>query len=70
MALAIEQICQLSDAQWRKMSEKALETVINYTWEDATALFEAALDRGTGTSARINGQGVKFRFGLKIGVGR
>lgn len=43
MALAIEQICQLSDAQWREMSEKALETVINYTWEDATDLFEAAL---------------------------
>ena len=43
MALAIEQICQLSDAQWREMSEKALETVINYTWEDAKDLFEAAL---------------------------
>ena len=43
MALAIEQICQLSDAQWREMSEKALETVIYYTWEDATDLFEAAL---------------------------
>ncbi|MEG4575967.1 glycosyltransferase family 4 protein [Microcoleus sp. N3A4] len=43
MALAIEQICQLSDAEWRAMSETALETVIHYTWEDATNLFEAAL---------------------------
>jgi glycosyltransferase involved in cell wall biosynthesis len=43
MARAIEQICQLSDAQWRAMSESAWETVIHYTWEDATDLFEAAL---------------------------
>jgi len=43
MAKAIEQICQLSDAEWRAMSENALETVIHYTWEDATDLFEAAL---------------------------
>ncbi|MBE9186692.1 glycosyltransferase family 4 protein [Microcoleus sp. LEGE 07076] len=43
MARAIEQICQLSDAEWLAMSETALNTVINYTWEDATALFEAAL---------------------------
>ncbi|MEG4943452.1 glycosyltransferase family 4 protein [Microcoleus sp. F4-D5] len=43
MAKAIEQICQLSDAQWRAMSETALQTVTNYTWEDATDLFEAAL---------------------------
>ncbi|MEG4802903.1 glycosyltransferase family 4 protein [Microcoleus sp. ARI1-B5] len=43
MALAIEQICQLSDAEWRAMSETAVETVIHYTWEDATDLFEAAL---------------------------
>ncbi len=44
MAKAIEQICQLSDAEWRVMSETALETVINYTWKDAIDLFEAALD--------------------------
>ncbi len=43
MARAIEQICLLSDAEWGKMSETALERVINYTWEDATDLFEAAL---------------------------
>ncbi|MEG4090328.1 glycosyltransferase family 4 protein [Microcoleus sp. Pol12B4] len=43
MAKAIEQICQLSDAEWCAMSETALERVINYTWEDATNLFDAAL---------------------------
>ena len=43
MARAIEQICELSEPQWAEMSEKALEAVINYTWEDAAALFEAAL---------------------------
>ena len=43
MAKAIEQICQLSDAEWRAMSKTALEKVINYDWEDATNLFEAAL---------------------------
>lgn len=43
MAKAIEQICQLSDAEWRAMSETALKTVINYTWEDATNLLEVAL---------------------------
>ena len=43
MAKAIEQICQLSDAEWRAMSKTALEKVINYDWQDATNLFEAAL---------------------------
>jgi glycosyltransferase involved in cell wall biosynthesis len=43
IAQAIEQICQLSDAEGRAMSKTALEKVINYNWEDATHLFEAAL---------------------------
>lgn len=43
MAKAIEQISQLSDAEWRAMSKTAWEKVINYTWEDATNLFEAEL---------------------------
>jgi hypothetical protein len=43
MAKAIEQICQLSDAEWRALSETPLEKVINYIWEDATELFETAL---------------------------
>ena len=43
MAKAIEQICQLSDAEWRAMSKNALEKVINYDCEDATNLFEATV---------------------------
>ena len=43
MAKPIEQICQLSDAEWRAMSKTALEKVINYTSEEATNLFEAEL---------------------------
>ena len=43
MAKAIEQICQLSDAELRAMSKTAFEKVINYNWEDASNLFEAAL---------------------------
>ena len=43
MAKPIEQICQLSDAEWRAMSKTAVEKVINYTWEEATNLFEAEL---------------------------
>ncbi|MEG4343586.1 glycosyltransferase family 4 protein [Microcoleus sp. A003_D6] len=53
MALAIERICQLSDAEWRAMSESALETVINYTWEDATDLFEAALYTARESQAQL-----------------
>ena len=43
MAKAIEQICQLSDAELRAMSKTALEKVINYNWQDATNLLEAGL---------------------------
>jgi len=43
MVKAIEQICQLSDAEWRAMSKTALEKVINYDWEDATNLFDATV---------------------------
>jgi len=43
MAKAIEQICQLSDAELRAMSKTAFEKVINYSWEDASNLLEAGL---------------------------
>ncbi|MEG4327694.1 glycosyltransferase family 4 protein, partial [Microcoleus sp. herbarium5] len=44
MAKAIESICQLPNSQWQAMSEAAYAKVNNYTWEDATAHFEAALE--------------------------
>ena len=43
MAKAIEQICQLSDAELRAMSKTAFEKVINYNWEAASNLLEAGL---------------------------
>lgn len=43
MAKAIESICQLRNSQWQAMSEAAYAKVNNYTWEDATDHFEAAL---------------------------
>lgn len=43
MANAIERICQLPNSEWQTMSEAAYAKVVNYTWEDATDLFEAGL---------------------------
>lgn len=43
MAKAIESICQLPNSKWQAMSEAAYAKVNNYTWEDATDHFEAAL---------------------------
>ncbi|MEX0271236.1 glycosyltransferase family 4 protein [Leptolyngbyaceae cyanobacterium UHCC 1019] len=43
MATAIQTICQLSEADWKMMSDRAHGTAIGYTWEDATDRFEAGL---------------------------
>ncbi|MEG4068381.1 glycosyltransferase family 4 protein [Microcoleus sp. Pol11C2] len=43
MAKAIERICQMPNSKWQAMSEAAYAKVNNYTWEDATDHFEAAL---------------------------
>jgi glycosyltransferase involved in cell wall biosynthesis len=43
MARGIEQICSMSDASWQTMSELAHQRATNYTWEDATDLFEKTL---------------------------
>lgn len=45
MARGIEQICQMSDIEWCKMSDLAYARATSYTWDDATYLFEAALHR-------------------------
>jgi glycosyltransferase involved in cell wall biosynthesis len=45
MAEAIESICTMSDAAWREMSDKAYTRAIEYTWDNATDLFEAALEK-------------------------
>jgi glycosyltransferase involved in cell wall biosynthesis len=45
MAEAIQRIVSLSDEQWSAMSDIAYHTATRYTWDDATALFEKALQR-------------------------
>jgi glycosyltransferase involved in cell wall biosynthesis len=45
MARAIQQIARLDDGAWRRMSDAALATTTQYSWDDATDLFEAALLR-------------------------
>ncbi|NJO40716.1 MAG: glycosyltransferase family 4 protein [Cyanobacteria bacterium CRU_2_1] len=44
MAMAIEHICNLSEAEWKQMSDAAYSKIANYTIEDAVTLFESALD--------------------------
>lgn len=43
MADAIARIASMPDAEWRAMSQRALDTAASYTWDDATSLFEKAL---------------------------
>ena len=43
MARAIEQICKLSEPEWRSMSDAAYAKTTSYTWDEATERFEAAL---------------------------
>lgn len=52
MARAIERICNLSDAEWRAMSDAAYARATGYTWNDATNLFEAALHTAVYRSSR------------------
>lgn len=43
MSKAIQYIGNLSDSEWRSMSDKAYSTATRYTWDHATDLFESAL---------------------------
>jgi glycosyltransferase involved in cell wall biosynthesis len=43
LAEGIEKILRLPDAQWREMSDAAYQTVVQYSWDDATDRLEAAL---------------------------
>lgn len=52
MAMAIERICKLSDAEWRKMSDTAYAKATGYSWDDATDLFETALNTAITRSSR------------------
>lgn len=45
LAERLLQVLTLSEADWRQMSDAAYATATQYTWDDAAALFEQALDR-------------------------
>ena len=52
MADAIQRVLSLPDHQWREMSDRARTTVCDYTWDDATDRFEAALRQIVSCSER------------------
>ncbi|NJK66138.1 MAG: glycosyltransferase family 4 protein [Microcoleus sp. CSU_2_2] len=60
MANAIERICQLPNSEWLAMSEVAYAKVVNYTWENATDLFEAGLQAAVEQSKERDVQVVSF----------
>jgi glycosyltransferase involved in cell wall biosynthesis len=45
MADRVLRVLNLSDSGWKAMSDAAYRTAVRFTWEDATDLFEAALQR-------------------------
>ena len=47
MAHAIEHILNMSEADWMHLSDLALATAAQYTWDNATDQFEAALRTAT-----------------------
>jgi glycosyltransferase involved in cell wall biosynthesis len=52
MAGAIEQLCMLSDSQWRAISDAAYAKATSYTLDEATDLFEEALQVAVERSER------------------
>jgi glycosyltransferase involved in cell wall biosynthesis len=60
MAAEIERIVNLPEHDWRQMSDIAHDTATRYMWDDATNLFEAALqraiDRSRGDAAHPHGR--------------
>ena len=43
MARAIVQVCQMSEANWQSLSDRAYAEAARHKWEDSTLQFEAAL---------------------------
>jgi glycosyltransferase involved in cell wall biosynthesis len=50
MARAIERVAAMPDDDWRDMSAKAFATASRYSWDDATDLFEKALEQAVARS--------------------
>lgn len=57
MAIAIERIARLKDADWRQMSDAAHRVAARYTWEHSAKLFEAELHRAAGKPAGVRKAG-------------
>jgi glycosyltransferase involved in cell wall biosynthesis len=45
LADRLQRVLGLPDATWRQMSDAALQTALRYTWDEATSLFESALEK-------------------------
>ena len=52
LADRLSRVLKLSDADWRKLSDGAYATATRYSWDDATVLFEQALQRAIERRAR------------------
>jgi glycosyltransferase involved in cell wall biosynthesis len=50
LADRMKEILQLSSTQWRQMSDAALATTTNYSWDDANLRFEQALQEAIDSS--------------------
>lgn len=44
LAKRLEQVLTLPEPEWKAMSDAAYDTAVRYTWDDATVLFEKALE--------------------------
>lgn len=52
LADRLERVLTLPEFQWRVMSDAAYATATRYTWDDATTLFEQALERAIAKAGR------------------
>jgi len=70
LAEGLEKVLSLSELQWQEMSDAAYQTVVQYSWDDAADLFEAALYKAIDRSqtAGSEGQDPESTLGLPISV--
>jgi glycosyltransferase involved in cell wall biosynthesis len=70
LAEGLEKVLTLSESQWREMSDAAYQTVVQYSWDDAADLFEAALFQAIERSqkADLTCQDPKPPLGLSMSV--
>jgi glycosyltransferase involved in cell wall biosynthesis len=64
LAASLRQVLELDVSGWKRMSDAAYARAHRYTWEDATALFEQALERAIERAGRGEIAGV--RGGVRI----